>query len=228
MLAVYWELTAVQFIESSSLWLQKQTHHQAQHQDVQLLILIYRPHLSLIQIKHFLSNFCYRCSLNVTLSSYILCFIDVVQNLLKRFCLAVLLKRRLDSVAHFDCGQLRLLKARYHVRTFLLIERLLWKLFRRSNLGRRMNRFVSTRFIWVRFFEPCVARKNLVLWRLHCFHLISDFALLDLCLHVEFFLSLAIFLCQRRKTQAPKLKFETQFTERVLLWRRWCLRLDFF
>ena len=59
-----------------------------------------------------------------------------------------------------------------------------------------MNRLIPVWFFWVSFFERCVPRKDLVLGWLYCFKLILDFALLDLGLHIDFFLSLPVFFCQ--------------------------------
>ena len=92
-----------------------------------------------------------------------------------------------------------------------------------------MHRLIPVWFVWVSFFECCVSRKDLVLGWFYCFKLILDFALFDLGLHIDFFLSLPVFFCQSRKSQPPKLEFEAHLTEGILLRRRrWSLCLNFF
>ena len=46
------KLTAVELIKSATLGFKQQAHHQAQHQDVQLVVLVDGPHGALIQVEH--------------------------------------------------------------------------------------------------------------------------------------------------------------------------------
>ena len=56
-LVVNWKLGTVQIVESSSPWLQQQTHHERKHEHVQLVIQVDGPSRSLSQIEVFLSHF---------------------------------------------------------------------------------------------------------------------------------------------------------------------------
>ena len=48
------ELTAVKLVESASLWLQKQAHHEREHQHVQLIILIDGSYAPFFHVENFL------------------------------------------------------------------------------------------------------------------------------------------------------------------------------